>query len=147
MSDVSDSQSDDVVPAPQRSPGFLKKNLKIKDRKHPRFKTITGRIVSVWCIPNQCDQMLGVKRSPIYLQNMPKKYPHQFNIKSAIFHESPKLSLNIWATFERNFAPNTFQKSSNLVTLFPTVVVRYFSIKVNSHGHFPQTRANFRMPD
>ena len=52
-----------------------------------------------------------------FLQKLSKKCPLQFNIKSAIFHNSLKMLLNIWATFARNFVPKNFQKSPNLVTL------------------------------
>ena len=57
------------------------------------------------------------KKCPNCLQKLPQKFPHQFNVKSYIFHNSPKLLLNIWATFARNFVPENFQKSPNLVTL------------------------------
>ena len=53
------------------------------------------------------------KKQPNFLQKFPKKYPHQFNIKSAIIHNSDKY---IQATFARNFVRKNFQKSPNLVT-------------------------------
>ena len=57
------------------------------------------------------------KKVPNFLQKWPKNHPHQFHIKSAVFHNSPKLLLNIWATFTSNFVPKNFQKVPNLVTL------------------------------
>ena len=54
----------------------------------------------------------GVKRTPIFSKSCPKTIQtHQFNVKSAI---CPKLLLNIWAIFARNF-----KKSPNLVTTGP----------------------------
>ena len=44
-----------------------------------------------------------------FLRKLPKKYPHQFNVKSAILHNIPTLLLNIWATFARNFVPLNFK--------------------------------------
>ena len=39
------------------------------------------------------------------------------SINSALFHNSLKMLLNIWATIVRIFVPKYFQKSPNLVTL------------------------------
>ena len=66
------------------------------------------------------------KKQPNFLQKLPKKYPHQFNVKSSIFHNSPKFLVNIWATFARNFVPKNFEKSPNPFTL----VVVHFIIKL-----------------
>ena len=46
------------------------------------------------------------KNEPNCLQKLPKKYMHQFNIKSTILPQSPKMLLNVWATLSRNFVPN-----------------------------------------
>ena len=63
--------------------------------------------------------MLVIKKKPNFLHKLPKKYPNPFNLKNVIFLSSPKLLLNIWATFAKNFVPKSFQKSLNLVTLLP----------------------------
>ena len=50
-------------------------------------------------------------------KSCPKKYMHQFKLKSAVLRHNRNILLNVWATFARNFVPKNFQKSPNLVTL------------------------------
>ena len=68
------------------------------------------------------------KKQPNFLQKLPKKFIHQFNVKSAVLHKCPKMLLNIQATFARNFDPKIFQKSPNLVTLDV----------INQHAYMPR---------
>ena len=72
------------------------------------YSVLRRLIYSVWMRLKylQCPVWpdVGVKSSPIFSESCPKSI-HQFNTKGAIFHNIPKLLLNIWATFARNFVP------------------------------------------
>ena len=49
------------------------------------------------------------KKQTNFGQKLPIKYPHQFNVKISMSKTSPKLFLNIRATFARNFVPKIAQ--------------------------------------
>ena len=60
----------------------------------------------------------GIKSSP----NVSKSYPRSSRIsfyKRVRFFKIAKKVPIIWATFDRNFVTNNYQKSPNLVTLWP----------------------------
>ena len=57
------------------------------------------------------------KKQPKFFQKLPKKQPHQFDLKSNVFRNCPKSQPNIWVTLVIKFAIKKFQKSPNLVTL------------------------------
>ena len=61
--------------------------------------------------PSSSVTMFWSKKQPNFLQRLPKTYPHQFNIKRAIFQNSLKMLLNIWATFAKYLVPKNFKKS------------------------------------
>ena len=52
----------------------------------------------------------------------PKSSQKQFLLKSKCFSKEPKTLPNVWATFLRNLAANTFQKLRYLITLFKTPI-------------------------
>ena len=57
---------------------------------------------SMWC--DLCDQMLELKVAQFY-PKVAQKYPQQFYIKRAIFHNGPKVLLNFLAIFVTRFVP------------------------------------------
>ena len=87
-----------------------------KSQKNEMKKWSKKRTREVWTD-------VGVKSSPIISHKLPKKYPHQFNVKSDLFQISPKMLLNIWTIFAKSSVPKNFQKSPNLVTLLTRVTI------------------------
>ena len=57
------------------------------------------------------------KKQPIFLQKLPKKYPHKFNIKMQFFTIALNVAKYLGYFVPKNFFPKNFQKSLNLVTL------------------------------
>ena len=56
--------------------------------------------------------------------------------------KEPKKSTYIWATFVRNFTKN-FQKSPNLVTLIPGLIINYCKTRLqNAHENAPSKRSS-----
>ena len=93
---------------------FFARFNEIRKRKTGKFRNRRRR----WEFQTEWP-VVGVKSSPIFSKSCPKSIHISLTYKSADFHDSPQLLINIWATFTLNFVPKNFKKSPNLTTLVP----------------------------